>query len=327
MRRRKFIALIGGATAAWPLAARAQQAPIPVIGLLGGPSAAQYARYVAAIGGGLQEAGYVEGQNVTIVSRWADGHYDRLAALAADLVSRPVAAILPIGGAPATMAAKAATSTIPIVFNMGADPVDLGLVTSLNRPGGNVTGVAFLGVELEAKRLELLRELLPNSALIGMLVNPTNVQALSQSLAVEGAARALHQQVIILSASTEAELETVFATLVRERVSALLIGADAFFTSQPVLLAALAERHRIPAIYGWRSHVEAGGLLSYGASLLDSYWQQGSYAGRVLKGEKPADLPVQQTVKFEMVLNLKTARALGISVPQSILLRADEIIE
>jgi putative ABC transport system substrate-binding protein len=312
---------------AWPAAARAQQAPIPVIGLLGGPSAAQYTQYVAAVRRGLQEAGYVEGQNVTIISRWADGHYDRLAALAADLASRHVAVILPIGGAPAIVAAKAATTTIPIVFNMGADPVDIGVVTSLSRPNGNVTGVAFLGVELEAKRLELLREIVPNSALIGILINQSNVQATLQAREVAAAARALHQQVVILNASTEAELETVFATLVRQRVSALLIGADAFFTSQPVLLAALTARHRIPAIYGFRSHVEAGGLISYGASLVDAYRQQGVYAGRVLRGEKPSNLPVQQSVRFEMILNLKTARALGLDVPASILLRADEVIE
>jgi putative tryptophan/tyrosine transport system substrate-binding protein len=327
MRRREFIAGLAGAMAGSPLALYAQQAGTPVIGLLGGPSAEQYARYVGAVGQGLREAGYIEGQNLTIVSRWADGHYDRLPALAAELVSRHVAAILPIGGAPATVAAKAATSTIPVVFNMGADPVDLGLVSSLSRPGGNVTGIAFLGVELEAKRFELLRELVPNSSLIGMLVNPSNVQAMSQSRAAQAAAHALHQQVVTYSASTEADLEAIFVSLVRERVDALVVGADTFFASQPALLAALTTRHRMPAIYGFRTHVEAGGLMSYGANLVDSYRQQGVYAGRVLKGERPADLPVQQSVKFELIINLKTAKALGLTIPESLLVTANEVIQ
>jgi putative tryptophan/tyrosine transport system substrate-binding protein len=327
MRRRNFIAGLGGAVVAWPLALRAQQQAIPVVGFLGAPSSTPYARYVAALAQGLREAGYVEGQNAAFEFRWADGQYDRLPALAADLVNRRVAVILPIGGAPATVAAKAATSTTPIIFSMTADPVELGIVRSLNRPGGNLTGVGLLGIELEAKRLELLRELVPTAALIGMLVNTRNVQAEPQVREVQAAARAIDRQVLILSASTEHELETAFARFVRERVGALLVGADTFFTSEPALLATLAERHAIPAIYGWRQHVEAGGLMSYGANLIDSYRQQGVYAGRVLKGEKPAGLPVQQSAKFEMVLNLKTARALGLDIPTSILLRADEVIE
>ncbi len=293
MNRREFITLLGGAAAAWPLASRAQQ--MPVVGFLGAPSPAPYARYVAAVHQGLKAAGYVEGQNVRFEYRWAEGHYDRLPALATELVDRHVAAIVPIGGAPATVAAKAATATVPIVFNMTADPLELALVASLNRPGGNVTGVAMMGVELEAKRLELLRELVPSSALIAVLVNPSNAQA-----------------------------ET---TLVRERAASLLVGADTFFTSLPTLFVVLTARHAIPAIYPWRGHVDAGGLMSYGASLLDAYRQTGVYTGRVLKGEKPADLPIVQPTKFELVINLKTAKAIGLTIPPTLLARADEVIE
>jgi putative tryptophan/tyrosine transport system substrate-binding protein len=326
MRRRAFIALLGGA-AAWPLAARAQQPSVPVVGFLGAPAAQPYARYVAAIRQGLSEAGYVEGQNITIDYRWAEGHYDRLPALAADLVGRHVSVIVTIGGAPATVAARAATSTIPIVFNMTADPLKLGLVASLNRPGGNVTGIAMLGVELEAKRLELLHEVVPTAALIGVLVNPSNPQADIQLQDVQKAARAISQRLLVVNASTEQELETAFKTLALERAGALLVGQDAFFTSQPALFARLTAGHAMPAISAWRAHVEAGSLMSYGSSLLDAYRQTGVYAGRVLKGEPPAALPVVQAVKFELVINMKAAKALRVTVPLHLQQIADEVIE
>jgi putative ABC transport system substrate-binding protein len=327
MRRRDFITLVGGAAAGWPLVARAQQPALPVVGFLGAPAPAPYARFVTALRQGLREAGYVEGQNMSVEYRWANDQYDRLPALAADLVSRRVSLIAPIGGAPATVAAKAATSTIPIVFSMTADPVELGLVTSLNRPGGNITGVALLSVELEAKRLQLLHEIVPTTALIGLIVNRSNVQSEIQIRVVQTAARTIDQQLLILNASNEGEIEAAFDTLVQQGAGAVLVGADPLFNSEPALLAALAVRHALPAIYQDRQFALAGGLISYGASLLDAYRQQGMYAGRVLKGEKPADLPVQRSVKFEMVVNLKTAKALGIVVPTATLLRADEIIE
>jgi putative ABC transport system substrate-binding protein len=335
MNRRAFISLVVGSAAgpslAWPLVAHAQQPALPVVGLLGAPSAAPYAPFVAAVERGLQEVGYVAGRNVAIEQRWAEGKYDRLPAMAAELVARRVAVIVAIGGAPAALAAKnatsAATSTIPIVFNMTADPVQLGLVASFNRPGGNVTGVTMLGVELEAKRLEILRELVPAAPVIAMLVNPSNAQSKTQSRDVQAAASGIRQQVVILNASTESEIEAAFAAAVKARASALLVGADVFFASQPDLFVALAARHATPAIYPWRSHVDAGGLMSYGASPLDAYHQAGVYAGRVLKGEKPADLPVVQPTKFELVINLKTAKALGLDVPTPLIARADEVIE
>jgi putative ABC transport system substrate-binding protein len=326
MRRRDFITLLGGMVA-WPLAARAQQPAVPVVGFLGAPSPAPYARYVAAVHQGLREAGYVENQNVRFDYRWAEGHYDRLPALAKELADRHVAVIVPIGGAPAIVAAKAATSVIPIVAAAGFDLAAAGLVGSLNRPGGNVTGVALMAVELEAKRLELLRELVPNAALIAVLINPSNPQAETQSREVQKAARAIGQEVLVLRASTEQEVETAFATLARERASGLLVGGDTFFTSQPSLFVVLTARHAIPAIYPWRSHVDGGGLMSYGSSLLDAYRQTGVYTSRILKGEKPNDLPVLQPTKFELVINLKTARAIGITVPPSLLATADEVIE
>jgi putative tryptophan/tyrosine transport system substrate-binding protein len=325
IRRRELI--LGGAAAAWPLAARAQRPAMPVVGFLGAPSAAPYARYVAAVHQGLKEVNYIEHQNVAMEYRWADGQYDRLPAMASDLVSRRVAVIIPIGGAPATMAAKAATSTIPIVFNMGADPVQLGFVANLNRPGGNITGVAMMTLEIERKRLELLHELAPSSASIAVLLNPSNAQAQSQESGAQAAARVVGRKVLVLKASTEHEIVDAFATLARERAGALLIGADTFFTSQATLFVVLTARYSIPTIYPFKSYVDAGGLISYGSSLLDAYRQTGVYAGRVLKGEKPADLPILQPTKFELVINLKIAKAVGIAIPPTLLARADEVIE
>ena len=326
MKRREFITLLGGA-AAWPLAAQAQQRGLPVIGFLGAPSAAPYARYVAAVHQGLKEVGYVEHQNVAMEYRWADSQYDRLPALAADLVSRRVAVIVPIGGSPAVLAAKAATWTIPIVFNLGADPIELGLVTNLSRPGGNITGIAMMALEIETKQLQLLHELAPTSTSIAILLNPSSGQAQPQEREAQEAARVLGLQVLVLKASTEREIEQAFAALVRERAGALLVGADTFFVSQATLFVVLTARHSIPTIYPFRPYVDAGGLMSYGASLLDSYRQTGVYAGRVLKGEKPADLPIVQPTNFELVINLKTARAVGIAIPPTLLARADEVIE
>jgi putative tryptophan/tyrosine transport system substrate-binding protein len=328
MRRREFITLLcGAAILTPPRGTLAQQPTMPVVGFLGAPSAGPYARYVAAIHQGLKEAGYVEGQNVRLEYRWAEGHYDRLAALAAELVRLQVSVIVPIGGAPPTVAAKAATSTIPIAFNMLADPIELGLVASLNRPGGNLTGVAMMGVELEAKRLELLREAVPTAAVIAMLVNPSNAHAESQVREVQRAAHAMDQQIAIINASTEGELETAFASVVKERAGALLVGSDTFFTSKPALFVLFTARHAVPAIYPWRSHVDAGGLMSYGASLTDAYRQAGVYAGQILKGAKPADLPIMEPTKFELVINLQCAKAIGLTLPPTLLARADEVIE
>ena len=326
MKRREFITLLSSA-AAWPLVARAQQPAMPVVGFLGAPSAAPYARYVAAVHQGLKEVGYIEHQNVAMEYRWADGQYDRLPALAAELVSRRVAVIVPIGGAPATVAAKAATSTIPIVFNLGADPIELGLVANLNRPGGNITGIALMSVEIERKRLELLHELAPTSTSIAILLNPSNAQAQTQEREAQEAARVIGRKVLVLRAGREHEIEKAFAALVRERAGALLVGGDTFFISQAILFVVLTARHAMPTIYTSRSYVDAGGLMSYGASMLDAYRHTGVYTGRVLKGERPADLPIVQPTKFELVINLKTARALSIAIPPTLLARADEVIE
>jgi putative ABC transport system substrate-binding protein len=328
MQRRAFITLLGGATAGWPLVARAQQSAMPVIGFLNAASPDSYANMVAAFRQGLKEAGYVEGQNVAIEFRWAEGRNDRLPAMAADLVQSQVT-VIAATSTPAALAAKAATSSIPIVFETGGDPIRLGLVAGLNRPGGNVTGAASLAVEvIAAKGLELLHELIPSARVIGLLVNPTDPAATEPlEREVLSVARTLGLEVHVLNASTERDLDSIFAKLVEKRASALLIGAGAFFASHSKQLAELAVRHAIPTIYTRREFARAGGLLSYGSDILDSYRLAGIYTGRILKGEKPADLPVQQATKVELIINLKAAKTLGITVPLPILGRADEVIE
>jgi putative ABC transport system substrate-binding protein len=330
MRRREFIAFLGGAGAAHaihgPLAARAQQPAMPVIGLVSARSADDRQELLAAFHLGLKEAGFVEGQSVAIEYRWAHGRYDRLPAMAADLVQRRVAVIAALT-TPAAVAAKAATTTIPIVFTTISDPVRTGLVASLSRPGGNATGATFLNVEVGPKLLELLHEVVPSATSIAALVNPTNPNAETRSTSLQAAARTLGLQVHVLNASTEHDIGRAFATLAQQRVGGLVIASDVFITTHGEQLAALALRHRLPAIFQTRALAVAGGLMSYGGSDADAYRQAGVYAGRILKGEKPADLPVQQTTKVELIINLKTAKALGLSVPLSLLGRADEVIE
>jgi putative ABC transport system substrate-binding protein len=327
MRRREFIGLLGGAAAAWPLAARAQQAAMPVIGFLNSSSPDTEGDRVRAYRRGLSETGYVEGRNVTIEYRWADGQNDRLPSLAADLVNRGVNLIV-TGGTPATLAAKAATTKIPIVFILSTDPVEAGLVASLNRPGNNLTGVTGLNVELAPKKLELLRELLPRATILALLVNPTNrVAAERESQDLQAAARSLGLQLNVSHASTEREFDSVFASLVQLRADSLIIGSDLFFTSRSEKLAALTVRYAVPSIYQFREFVAAGGLLSYGGSITDWGYQGGVHTGRILAGAKPADLPIQQATKIELFINLKTAKALGLEVPSSLLARADEVIE
>ncbi len=325
MRRRDLIILLAGAMGGWPSAVRAQQKAMPVIGFLGSTSPDPYAPFVAAFRQGLNETGYVEGQNVAIEYRWAENHADRLPAMAADLVGRKVDMILAAGLS--ALAAKSATSTIPIVFPAFSDPVAAGLVASLARPGGNLTGFSPFQFELMPKRLELLTELVPQARVIALLVNPNDPRAEGLIRDMQEAARAKGVQLPILKAATESEIDAAFATLVKLHAGALLVFPDPFFGTRREQLLALASRHAVPAIYAWREWAEAGGLISYGASIPALFRQAGIYAGRILKGAKPADLPVQQPTTFELVVNLKTAKTLGLTVPPAILARADEVIE
>jgi putative ABC transport system substrate-binding protein len=325
MRRRDLIASLAATAAVWPCALRAQQKTMPVVGFLATTSPGAYAPYMAAFRQGLSETGYVEGQNLAIEYRWAEGHYDRLPALAADLVGRKVDVIV-ARSHPSARAAKSATSTIPIVFT-GSDPVAAGLVASLARPGGNLTGFSIFARELNPKRLELLSELVPRARVIALLVNPNNANAERTIRDVQEAARTKGVQLPILRAGTEGEIDAAFASLAQLQAGALLVGADPFFESRRDRLVALASRHAVPAIYAWREYAASDGLISYGTSLTALSRQVGISAGRILKGEKPADLPVQQPTTFELVINLKTAKALGLTVPQTLIARADEVIE
>jgi putative ABC transport system substrate-binding protein len=327
MKRREFISLLGGA-AAWPLAVRAQQPAMPVVGFVSSRSSVASARHAAAFQKGLGETGYVEGQNVLVEYHWLEGRYDRLPALMADLVRRRVAVLAVPGSTPAALAAKAATATIPIVFAVGEDPVKLGLVASLARPGGNATGINFFVSEVIAKRLGLLHDLAPKAVRIAVLVNPGNALTAEATLReIPEAARALGLQTQVLRASNSREIEAAFVTLARDQADALLVAPDGFFVDRRVQFATLAAHHRIPAAYTAREVVEAGGLMSYGTDILDMHRQVGLYSGQILKGAKAAELPVAQSTKFEFVINLQTARALGLEVPNSLQLLADEMIE
>jgi putative tryptophan/tyrosine transport system substrate-binding protein len=326
LRRREFITLLGSA-AAWPAAARAQQRSMPIIGFLNSLSREGWLAYLATFQQGLKEAGYVDGQNVTIEYRWADGHYDRLPMFAADLVRLHVDLIVATGGNPSAHAAKAATTTTPIVFITAGDPVKEGFVASLNRPGGNMTGVSIITTLLEAKRLELLHDLIPDAVVIAVLLNPNFSEAETQLKVVQTAAERLGQQIRVLNAGSEAEIDRAFAELNQHRTKALLVVSDPFFFGVRDKLIGLAARYAIPTIYFVREFTVEGGLMSYGASLSHTYHQMGVYSGRILKGDKPADLPVEQPTKFELVLNLRTSKALGLSVPQTLQVAADEVIE
>jgi len=327
MRRRDFIKGIVGSATVWPLAARAQQPAMPVIGFLSSGSPAPLAPLVSDFQQGLSETGYVEGRNIKFEYRWAEGHLDRLPAMAADLVARQVAVIAAPASTPGAEAAKAATKTIPIVFGVGYDPVKLGLVTSLNRPGGNVTGVSFFGGDLGPKQLELLRAIFPNAAVIAVLINPTNPASEPSTADLQDAAARVGIRLVILKAASESDIDAAFATAVQERVAALVVTGDTLFSSRITRLVALETRYAVPTIYFNKDFPVAGGLVSYGASLADAYRLVGVYVGRILNGARPADLPVQQAVKVELVINLKTAKALGITFPLSLLGRADEVIE
>jgi putative ABC transport system substrate-binding protein len=330
MKRREFITLLGSAAAAWPLAALAQQPAMPVVGFLNAASPDLFAHVVRAFHLGLSETGYVEGRNVAIEYRWAENQYDRLPELAAELVRRRVSVITTGSSTLAALAAKAATTTLPIVFLMGSDPVQFGLVASLNRPGGNLTGITTLNLEMTPKRLQVLRELLPTTTIMAVLVNPTNAPATVETEVrqVQAAAHTLGLQMVhVLQASTERDLDSAFSTLIQRRAGGLVISADTFFSGKSVELAALASRHAVPTISPYRDFVTAGGLMSYGGSVTELYRLAGVYIGRILKGEQPADLPVQQVTKVQLAINLKTAKALGLTVPTSLIGRADEIIE
>jgi len=326
MRRREVITLLGGAAAAWPLGARGQRSGMPLIGLLSSVTAREWAPFITAFLQGLKGGGFVEGQNVAIEQRWAEGQYDRLPAMAADLIRRRVVVIAALT-TPAAVAAKAATAMIPIVFTTIGDPVQIGLVTSLSRPGGNITGVTYLNVEVAPKLLELLHEVIPTATTMAVLVNPTNPNADILSRSLQVAARTLGLQLHVLKASTEPEIETALVTLAELHVSGLVIPSDVFIITHEDRLAAWALRHRLPAIFQTPALAKAGGLMSYSGSALDVYRQAGVYTGRVLKGEKPADLPVQQSTKVELIINLKTAKALAITIPLPLIGRADEVIE
>jgi putative ABC transport system substrate-binding protein len=326
VRRREFITLLGGVAAVWPLAARAQQGPLPVIGFLGGSSLAERRPLLAAFHQSLADSGYIEGQNVAIEYRWAEGQYDRLPALATDLVRRKVAVVF-AGDGPSALAAKAVTTTILIVFNSGIDPIQAGLVTSLSRPGGNLTGVNMVPGPLQAKQLGLLHELVPAAKTIALLINPNNANAEHDAATVQEAGRAISVQILVTRAVAENDFETVFATLARERAGALLVNSDVFFTGRRDQLVALAARHALPLMSAWREFPLAGALISYGPSLAASYRQVGAYTAKILNGARPADLPVVQPTTFELVINLKTAKALGLNVPLHLEQFADEVIE